>query len=43
MTPRDVQPIKGLKTRQIAKVLGDCPYDEIIHRDNMVVTAKRSV
>jgi glutamate 5-kinase len=38
----EIQKIKGLKTRQIAQVLGDCPYDEIIHRDNMVVTAKRS-
>jgi glutamate 5-kinase len=38
----EVQQIKGLKTRQIAQVLGDCPYDEIIHRDNMVVTAKRT-
>ncbi len=37
----EIQRIKGLKTRQIAQVLGDCPYDEIIHRDNMVVTAKR--
>lgn len=34
----DVQRIKGLKTRQIAGVLGHCPYDEIVHRDNMVVT-----
>jgi glutamate 5-kinase len=38
----EVQRIKGLKTRQIAQVLGDCPYDEVIHRDNMVVTAKRA-
>jgi glutamate 5-kinase len=38
----EIQRIKGLKTRQIAQVLGDCPYDEIIHRDNMVVTAKRT-
>ncbi len=37
----EIQRIKGLKTRQIAQVLGDCPYDEIIHRDNMVVTAKQ--
>jgi glutamate 5-kinase len=31
--------IKGLRTGQIAGVLGDCPYEEVIHRDNMVVTA----
>jgi glutamate 5-kinase len=34
----EIQRIKGLKTRQIAQVLGDCPYDEVIHRDNMVLT-----
>jgi len=34
--------IKGLKTPQIVKVLGHCPYDELIHRDNMVVTARRT-
>ena len=38
----DVRRIKGLKTRQIAGVLGHCPYDEIIHRDNMVVTTRRA-
>ncbi len=30
--------IKGLRTGQIADVLGECPYEEVIHRDNMVVT-----
>jgi len=29
--------IKGLKTSQIAKTLGDKLYDEVIHRDNMMV------
>lgn len=29
--------IKGLKTNQIAKILGDKPYDEVIHRNNMMV------
>jgi glutamate 5-kinase len=38
----DIRRIKGLKTRQIAEVLGHCPYDEIIHRDNMVVTTRRT-
>ena len=37
----DIRRIKGLKTDQIAQVLGHCPYDEIIHRDNMVVTSGR--
>ena len=29
--------IKGLRTNQIAKVLGDKPYDVVIHRNNMTV------
>jgi len=29
--------IKGLKSSQFAKVLGDKPYDEVIHRDNMTL------
>ena len=35
----DVRRIKGLKTDQIAAALGHCPYDEVVHRDNMVVTS----
>jgi hypothetical protein len=26
-----------LKTDRIAAVLGYCPYDEVIHRDNLAV------
>ncbi|HEY4759857.1 MAG TPA: PUA domain-containing protein, partial [Thermoguttaceae bacterium] len=37
----EIRRIKGLKTHQIAEVLGHRPYDEIIHRDNMVVTSVR--
>jgi glutamate 5-kinase len=37
----DLLKIKGLKTEQIAAALGKCPYDEVIHRDNMVVTKER--
>lgn len=29
--------IKGLKTSQIAKVLGEKPYDELVHRNNMTL------
>jgi len=29
--------LRGLKTGQIARVLGSKPYDEIIHRDNLVI------
>jgi glutamate 5-kinase len=34
----DAQKIKGLRTADIAQTLGHCPYDEVIHRNNMVVT-----
>ena len=34
----DLDKIKGLRTNQIAGTLGHCPYEEVIHRDNMVVT-----
>lgn len=29
--------IKGLRSPSIAKVLGHCPYEEVIHRDNMAL------
>ncbi|MCX7427934.1 MAG: glutamate 5-kinase [Planctomycetia bacterium] len=34
----DIQKIKGLKTGEIAGALGYHPYDEVVHRDNMVIT-----
>ena len=34
----DLLRIKGLKTDQIAGVLGRLPYQEVIHRDNMALT-----
>lgn len=33
----DVERIKGLRSNRIAQVLGQCPYEEVIHRDNMAV------
>ncbi len=36
----DLARIKGLKTDQIAAVLGRLPYDEVIHRDNMALTVE---
>ncbi len=30
--------IKGLRTSQIVKTLGDKPYDEVIHRNNMTLS-----
>ena len=35
---RDIHKIRGLKTGQIAGCLGEKPYDEVIHRDNLVLT-----
>jgi glutamate 5-kinase len=34
----NIAQIKGHRSDQIASILGHCPYDEVIHRDNMVVT-----
>jgi len=34
---RDMHSIAGKKTSEIAKILGDLPYAEVIHRDNLVV------
>ena len=35
---RDIRKIMGLHSGEISKKLGDKPYDEVIHRDNLVVT-----
>ena len=34
----DLLRIKGLKSEAIAAALGYCPYQEVIHRDNLLVT-----
>ena len=34
----DLLKIKGLKTEQDRRRPGPCPYDEVIHRDNMALT-----
>jgi glutamate 5-kinase len=36
----DISKIKGLNSRKIEERLGHRPYDEVIHRDNLVVTAE---
>ena len=36
----DVEKIKGLKSDAIAAILSHRPYDEVIHRDNMVLTGE---
>ena len=32
-----IEAIKGLKTNQIARAIGDKPYNEVIHRNNMAI------
>jgi glutamate 5-kinase len=34
----DIDKIKGLRTGEIVTCLGEKPYDEVIHRDNLVLT-----
>ena len=34
----DICKIMGLKSTQIKSHLGNKPYDEVIHRDNLVIT-----
>jgi glutamate 5-kinase len=34
----DIRKIMGLKSNQIKVVLGHKSYDEVIHRDNLVIT-----
>ncbi len=33
----EIQRIRGLRSDRIAQVLGQCPYEEVVHRDNMAV------
>ncbi len=39
-TAGDIRTIMGLKTNQIKSKLGSKPYDEVIHRGNLVVTER---
>lgn len=33
----DVERIKGLRSEKIRQVLGECPYEEVVHRDNLAL------
>ena len=33
----ELRRIAGLRTEQIAEVLGSIPYEEVVHRDNLAV------
>lgn len=39
----EMRQIAGLKTDRIAEVLGYCPYDEAVHRDNLAVIDRITV
>ena len=39
-TADDLRRIAGQRTERIADVLGCCPYDEVVHRDNLAVLAR---
>ena len=39
-TALEIRTIMGLKTGQIKGKLGSKPYDEVIHRDNLVITER---
>jgi glutamate 5-kinase len=36
----DLTRIAGARTERIAEILGYCPYDEVIHRDNLAVISR---
>jgi glutamate 5-kinase len=36
----EMRQIAGLRTEQIAAVLGYCPYEEVVHRDNLAVICR---
>ncbi len=36
----DLRRIAGLKTERIADVLGYCPYEEVVHRDNLAIISR---
>jgi glutamate 5-kinase len=36
----DILRIRGLKTGEIALTLGHCPHDEVVHRNNLVLTGQ---
>jgi len=38
----EVEKIKGLKSGEIARTLGSKPFDEVVHRDNLVVGAEEN-
>jgi glutamate 5-kinase len=40
-TADEVRRIMGVKSDRIEELLGECPYEEIIHRDNLALSGLR--
>ncbi|MCH5377688.1 MAG: glutamate 5-kinase, partial [Planctomycetes bacterium] len=38
----EILQIKGLKSARIAEVLGHCPYEEVVHRNNLTIVGRQS-
>lgn len=38
----DIERVKGLQSTQIASTLGHIPYEEVVHRDNLLVMVRSS-
>lgn len=36
----DVRKILGQRSDRISEILGECPYEEVIHRDNLAISSK---
>ena len=36
-TSEDVEQLRGKRTAQVREMLGEAAYDEVVHRDNLVV------
>jgi glutamate 5-kinase len=34
----ELRQIQGRKTEEIVRILGSCPYHEVVHRDNLVIS-----
>lgn len=39
----DLERIRGLKTNRVLEILGVCAYDEVIHRDDLVVLCREEL
>ena len=38
----EIRQIRGCRSERIAEILGHCPYDEVIHRDNLALSEAKT-